>query len=89
MFTTKAGCPACGRTIERDATTCPHCGHRLAAEAPAATAPEATGRRPQEFELSDVPSAGLLRRLSGRIPREHCWRSLKTDQPDAVLLTEN
>jgi hypothetical protein len=77
MFTTKAGCPACAKTIERDATTCPHCGHRLAAEAPAATAPEATGRRPQEFELSDVPSAGLLRRLSGRVPREHVFVELR------------
>lgn len=77
MFTTKVGCPACAKTIERDATTCPHCGHRLAAEAPASTAPEATGRRPQEFELTDVPSAGLLRRLSGRVPREHVFVELR------------
>ena len=77
MFTTKAGCPACAKTIERNATTCPHCGHRLAAEAPAATASEAMGRRPQEFELTDVPSAGRLRRLSGRVPREHVFVELR------------
>lgn len=73
MIKTKVGCPACAKTIEQDASVCPHCGHRMAAESPAA----ATGRRPQEFELADVPSAGLLRRLSGRLPREHVFVELR------------
>ncbi len=46
MLKTKVGCPACAKTIERDATVCPHCGHRLSAEPPTAAAAEAEGRRP-------------------------------------------
>lgn len=77
MFKTMVGCPICGRSMEPGGT-CPHCHPATAVVTDDAEGPPAsTAGPPRPFDLSDVPKAGLLQRLSGRRPKEHVFIELR------------